>query len=139
MRRFASLLDGLYESWLDDPVSRPIADRDLADGQHRNPDPVDRPGSFTTADFHTPAGPAAEADAAGFARSWSPIPREATTSGIRMQLPGLPGRPVNQRRERLLCLGQLLEEIEDERVSLVRPFQRDEVRSTGDFNVAGAR
>ena len=50
-----------------------------------------------------------------------------------------PGRPINQRRERLLCLGQLLEEIEDERVSLVRPFQRDEVRSARDFNVAGAR
>jgi hypothetical protein len=56
-----------------------------------------------------------------------------------MQLPGPPGRPVNQRRERFLCLGQLLEEIEDERVSLVRPFQRDEVRSARDFNVAGAR
>ena len=50
-----------------------------------------------------------------------------------------PGGPMNQRRERLLCLGQLLEEIEDERVSLVRPFQRDEVRSARDFNVAGAR
>jgi ubiquinone/menaquinone biosynthesis C-methylase UbiE len=35
--RFASLLDGLYEGWLDDPVFRPIVDRDLADGQHRNP------------------------------------------------------------------------------------------------------
>ena len=56
-----------------------------------------------------------------------------------MQLPGPPGRPVNRRRERLLCLGQLVEEIEDERVSLVRPFQRDEVRSAGDFNVVGAR
>ena len=50
-----------------------------------------------------------------------------------------PGRPMNRRRERLLCLGKLLEEIEDERVSLVRPFQRDEVRSARDFNVAGAR
>src|SRR5690242_7836545 len=38
--RFASLLDGLYEGWLDDPQFRPIVDRDLADGQHRNPDPV---------------------------------------------------------------------------------------------------
>jgi len=50
-----------------------------------------------------------------------------------------PGRPVDRRRERLLYLGQLLEEIEDERVSLVRLFQRDEVRSARDFNVAGAR
>ena len=38
--RFASLLDGLYEDWLDDPVFRPIVDQDLADGQHRNPDPA---------------------------------------------------------------------------------------------------
>jgi SAM-dependent methyltransferase len=37
--RFASLLDGLYEGWLDDPLFRPIVDQDLADGQHRNPDP----------------------------------------------------------------------------------------------------
>jgi SAM-dependent methyltransferase len=38
--RFASLLDGLYADWLDDPVFRPIVDQDLADGQHRNPDPA---------------------------------------------------------------------------------------------------
>jgi ubiquinone/menaquinone biosynthesis C-methylase UbiE len=36
--RFASLLDGLYQGWLDDPDLRPIVDQDLADGQHRNPD-----------------------------------------------------------------------------------------------------
>jgi hypothetical protein len=41
--RFASLLDGLYEGWLDDPVFRPIVEQDLADGQPRNPDPVGRP------------------------------------------------------------------------------------------------
>jgi hypothetical protein len=35
--RFASLLDGLYEGWLDDPDFRPIVDQDLVDGQHRNP------------------------------------------------------------------------------------------------------
>jgi len=56
-RRFASLLDGLYESWLDDPDFRPIVDRDLADGQHRNRDTLDRPGFFTTAYFHPPAWP----------------------------------------------------------------------------------
>src|SRR5258708_7220925 len=37
------LLDGLYQGWLDDPDFSPIVDRDLADGQHRNPDPVGRP------------------------------------------------------------------------------------------------
>jgi SAM-dependent methyltransferase len=64
--RFASLLDGLYEGWLDDPDFRPIVDQDLADGQHRNPDPVGRPEFFTTAYFHTPVGLAAEIEAAGF-------------------------------------------------------------------------
>jgi hypothetical protein len=65
--RFASLLDGLYQGWLDDPDFRPIVDQDLADGQHRNPDPVGRPEFFTTAYFHTPGGLAQEIEQAGFA------------------------------------------------------------------------
>jgi ubiquinone/menaquinone biosynthesis C-methylase UbiE len=64
--RFASLLDGLYQGWLDDPVFRRIVDRDLADGQHRNPDPVGRPEFFTTAYFHTPDDLAEEIKQAGF-------------------------------------------------------------------------
>jgi SAM-dependent methyltransferase len=64
--RFASLLDGLYSGWLDDPVFRPIVERDLADGQHRNPDPVGRPEFFTTAYFHTPGGLLDEVEQAGF-------------------------------------------------------------------------
>jgi ubiquinone/menaquinone biosynthesis C-methylase UbiE len=64
--RFASLLDGLYQDWLDDPQFRPIVDRDLADGQHRNPDPVGRPEFFTTAYFHTPSGLTGEIEGAGF-------------------------------------------------------------------------
>ncbi len=64
--RFASLLDGLYAGWLDDPVFRPIVEQDLADGQHRNPDPAGRPEFFTTAYYHTPAGLAAEISQAGF-------------------------------------------------------------------------
>ena len=64
--RFASLLDGLYQGWLDDPDFRPIVDQDLADGQHRNPDPVGRPEFFTTAYFHTPDGLAGEFERAGF-------------------------------------------------------------------------
>jgi ubiquinone/menaquinone biosynthesis C-methylase UbiE len=65
--RFASLLDGLYRGWLDDPSFRPLVDRDLADGQHRNPDPVGRPEFFTTAYFHTPDGLREEIERAGFA------------------------------------------------------------------------
>jgi ubiquinone/menaquinone biosynthesis C-methylase UbiE len=64
--RFASLLDGVYEDWLDDPQFRRIVDQDLADGQHRNPDPVGRPERFTTAYFHTPDGLASEVEQAGF-------------------------------------------------------------------------
>jgi hypothetical protein len=68
--RFASLLDGLYRDWLDDPDFRPIVEQDLADGQHRNPDPVGRPEFFTTAYFHTPGGLAEEVEVPG-----SPTPR----------------------------------------------------------------
>ena len=64
--RFASLLDGLYQGWLDDPAFRPLVDQDLIDGQHRNPDPVGRPEWFTTAYFHTPDGLASEVEQAGF-------------------------------------------------------------------------
>jgi len=64
--RFASLLDGLYRDWLDDPDFRPIVDQDLADGQHRNADPVGRPEFFTTAYFHAPDGLAREIKQAGF-------------------------------------------------------------------------
>jgi SAM-dependent methyltransferase len=64
--RFASLLDGLHEGWLDDRVFRPIVEQDLVDGQHRNPDPVGRPEFFTTAYFHTPDGLRQEIESAGF-------------------------------------------------------------------------
>lgn len=64
--RFASLLDGLYKGWLDDPDFRPIVDQDLADGQHRNPNPAGRPQFFTTAYFHTPDGLTDEIGRAGF-------------------------------------------------------------------------
>jgi hypothetical protein len=40
---------GLYQDWPGDPVFRPIVDQDLADGQHRNPDPVGRAEFFATA------------------------------------------------------------------------------------------
>jgi SAM-dependent methyltransferase len=50
--RFASLLDGLARELLFDPDFRPIVERDLREGQHRNPDR--RPHWFTTAYFHHP-------------------------------------------------------------------------------------
>ena len=50
--RFASLLDGLVHDRLADPAFRAIVERDLAEGQHRNPD--GRVEWFTTAFFHHP-------------------------------------------------------------------------------------
>jgi SAM-dependent methyltransferase len=52
--RFASLLDGLAQGFLGDPVFAGIVERDLRDGQHRNPQPIERPDWFTTAFFHHP-------------------------------------------------------------------------------------
>ncbi|HLX87714.1 MAG TPA: hypothetical protein VKR22_04540, partial [Acidimicrobiales bacterium] len=50
--RFASLLDGLARDALFDPAFRSIVERDLTDGQHRNP--TNHPHWFTTAYFHHP-------------------------------------------------------------------------------------
>jgi ubiquinone/menaquinone biosynthesis C-methylase UbiE len=100
--RFASLLDGVYEGWLDDPVFRPIVERDLADGQHRNPDPVARPEFFTTAYFHTPGGLTEELDEAGFT--------DITVYGVEG-----PGSPLRQewadppRREQILFAARAVE------------------------------
>jgi SAM-dependent methyltransferase len=50
--RFGSLFDGLARGFLFDPEFRPIVERDLREGQHRNPQR--RPHWFTTAYFHHP-------------------------------------------------------------------------------------
>jgi hypothetical protein len=63
--RFASLLDGLRLGFLGDPVGRAMIERDLHDGQHRNPDVAGRPWWFTTAFFHHPDELAAEVVEAG--------------------------------------------------------------------------
>jgi SAM-dependent methyltransferase len=61
--RFASTLDGLRGGMFDDPVFAAIAERDLLDGQHRNPG--GDPRYFTTAYFHRPEELATEAQEAG--------------------------------------------------------------------------
>lgn len=61
--RFASVLDGLVRGYLDDPAFARIVERDLQDGQHRNPTP--NPAYFTTAFFHHPDELAAEVQGAG--------------------------------------------------------------------------
>lgn len=50
--RFASTLDGMARSLFDDPAFVDIVERDLRDGQHRNP--TQHPSYFTTAFFHHP-------------------------------------------------------------------------------------
>jgi ubiquinone/menaquinone biosynthesis C-methylase UbiE len=62
--RFAPLLDGLREGWLTDPAFRQIVERDLVEGQHRNPD--NRPSWFTTAFMHHPNELQDEIAEAGF-------------------------------------------------------------------------
>jgi SAM-dependent methyltransferase len=61
--RYASLLDGLFRGLVDDPAFVAILDRDLREGQHRNP--TGRLDYFTTAYFHLPAALGDEARAAG--------------------------------------------------------------------------
>jgi ubiquinone/menaquinone biosynthesis C-methylase UbiE len=61
--RFASLFDGLTRGFLGDPTFDAIVERDLEDGQHRNP--TDRVEWFTTAYFHHPQEVPAEIEEAG--------------------------------------------------------------------------
>jgi SAM-dependent methyltransferase len=50
--RFASLLDGLRSGYLGSPIFDSIVERDLREGQHRNPG--EETEFFTTAYFHRP-------------------------------------------------------------------------------------
>jgi ubiquinone/menaquinone biosynthesis C-methylase UbiE len=62
--RFASTLQGLARGFIYDPAFAPIAERDIAEGQHRNP--ADIEGYFTTAYFHRPEELGPELEMAGF-------------------------------------------------------------------------
>jgi SAM-dependent methyltransferase len=62
--RFTSVLDGLRQGLLDDPVFMQIVERDLTDGQHRNPE--NHPAYFTTAFFHAPRELQTELEESGF-------------------------------------------------------------------------
>ena len=63
INRFASLFDGLAQSYLFDPAFRAIVAQDLATGVHENP--TGDPRWFTTAYFHRPEELPAEATEAG--------------------------------------------------------------------------
>ena len=62
--RFASLFDGLRLGLFEDPTFTAIIERDLTDGQHRNP--TNHPDYFTTAFFHHPQELEAEVQESGF-------------------------------------------------------------------------
>ncbi len=101
--RFASTLDGLRGGFFDDPAFAAMAERDLRDGQHRNP--TGDPRYFTTAYFHRPEELAAEARAAGL--------RHEATLGV--EGPGWLLQDFEAwwadaaRRERLLAAARALE------------------------------
>jgi ubiquinone/menaquinone biosynthesis C-methylase UbiE len=63
--RFASMMDGLRMGFLRDTRFAQIVDRDLEDGQHRNP--TDEPMYFTDAFFHHPDQLRSEVAGPGFA------------------------------------------------------------------------
>jgi ubiquinone/menaquinone biosynthesis C-methylase UbiE len=62
---FASTYDGLTHGFLAEPGFEEIVERDVREGQHRNP--VGRPDWFTTAFFHRPEELRDEVREAGFA------------------------------------------------------------------------
>jgi SAM-dependent methyltransferase len=62
--RFVSTLDGLLLGFLEDPSFEEIVERDVREGQHRNP--TGRTEWFTTAYFHRPEELRNEATEAGF-------------------------------------------------------------------------
>ena len=64
--RFASTFDGLARGFLADPRFERVVERDVQDGQHRNPDLEGRPEWFTTAYFHHPDELRGELEDAGF-------------------------------------------------------------------------
>jgi ubiquinone/menaquinone biosynthesis C-methylase UbiE len=64
--RFASTFDGLARGFLADPRFEQVVQRDVRDGQHRNPEPDACPEWFTTAYLHHPEELKHELEEAGF-------------------------------------------------------------------------
>jgi ubiquinone/menaquinone biosynthesis C-methylase UbiE len=62
--RYASLFDGFWQGFVDDPEFEKILQQDLNDGNHSNP--VNHPMYFTDAHFHTQKELEAEFTEAGF-------------------------------------------------------------------------
>ena len=64
--RFASLLDMMRQGLMGDAEAVAFVERDVREGQHRNPMLERYPGWFTTAYFHHPSELAEEVETAGF-------------------------------------------------------------------------
>ena len=64
--RYASLFDGFWQGFIDDPAFENILKQDLEDGNHFNP--VNHPMYFTDAHFHTQKEIKEEFTNAGFSR-----------------------------------------------------------------------
>jgi ubiquinone/menaquinone biosynthesis C-methylase UbiE len=62
--RYASLMDGFWQNFIDDPAFENIVNQDIKDGNHTNP--VNHPMYFTDAHFHTQQEREEEFSAAGF-------------------------------------------------------------------------
>jgi len=64
--RYASLFDGFWQGFIDDPAFENILKQDLEDGNHFNP--VNHPMYFTNAHFHTQKEIEEEFSTAGFSK-----------------------------------------------------------------------
>jgi ubiquinone/menaquinone biosynthesis C-methylase UbiE len=101
--RYASALDGMARGLFGDPRFTAIVERDLREGQHRNP--TERLDYFTTAYFHRPEDLRAEVQAAGFA-----VEGVYGLEGPGWFLPDLAERWADPgRRDNLLHLARQLE------------------------------
>ena len=101
--RWASVLDGLARDLLADDRFARIVERDVREGQHRNP--TERADYFTTAYFHEPAELRTEVAAAGLT-----VEGLYGVEGPGWILPDLPERWSDpERRAALLHVARLLE------------------------------
>jgi SAM-dependent methyltransferase len=100
--RFASLLSGIFDGFLADPAFRAIVERDLVDGQHRNPTSHDY---FTTTFFHHPDELRAEVLDAGFS-----LDALLGVEGPAWALPDLAARWADpERRREILAAARAVE------------------------------